>query len=322
MSSDRDTKHSSKENAVYRFDFRITLGPDEKTVMSGLEGYRGRVVDCVSDIGEDYVFQLELGKEGNYHFQGYLKVKTKVRCGTLTHDFLSAWPGHSVHVAPMSRDGEKALTSYVMKKDTHVAGPWGKRKIYTGADLKHQIQFYPWQKDVWAAIAKDPDDRTINWICDPAGNNGKSMLCKKIWFEKQCTALTWSTSANLCNLIYKSPVATIYCFDLSRAKPQDISGNDIYSVMEQLKNGVIVNTKYETGQKLFDPPHVWVMSNYPPKFSALTPDRWKVWTINEQKELVKYETPPELLPPKITADEDTSADDSAAAEELKRLTQG
>lgn len=296
MSDDKDQK---KENAVYRMDFRVTLGSDRKTVLDQLEAFKNRLIDLIGDLADDYVYQLELGELGSYHLQGYLKLKKKERVSTFKHDFILHWSPHSVHVAPISRLGELALKNYVMKKDTRILGPWGKREIYTGSDLKHQIQFYPWQTAVWDFLSGPVNEREINWVYDPAGNTGKSMLCKKVWYEKNSPALVYGSASNLTNLIFKAPTSKIYLFDLTRAKPKDISGQDIYSVMESLKNGVIVNTKYENGQKLFNPPHVWIFANILPKFQSLTADRWKVWTIDDAKELKKWVPDPKE---KISAD--------------------
>jgi len=46
--------------------------------------------------------------------------------------------------------------------------------------------------------------------------------------------------------------------------------------LESIKNGLIVNTKYETGSKLFNSPHIIVFSNMSPDVSAMSMDRWKI----------------------------------------------
>jgi hypothetical protein len=49
-----------------------------------------------------------------------------------------------------------------------------------------------------------------------------------------------------------------------------------YSSIECIKNGMITNTKYETGFKVFNPPHVVVFSNFPPDEEKLSADRWNI----------------------------------------------
>jgi len=51
---------------------------------------------------------------------------------------------------------------------------------------------------------------------------------------------------------------------------------DMYSAIEEVKTGYIVNTKYETGVKLFDRPHVIVFSNYLPDGARLSSDMIQV----------------------------------------------
>lgn len=55
----------------------------------------------------------------------------------------------------------------------------------------------------------------------------------------------------------------------------------MYPVLEKAKNGTIENDKYE-GVKIFiKHPHVVVMSNQLPDFSALTYDRFIILTVKE-----------------------------------------
>ena len=46
---------------------------------------------------------------------------------------------------------------------------------------------------------------------------------------------------------------------------------------------MICNTKYETGMKLFNSPHLIVFSNFYPDTDKLSADRWKIALINESK---------------------------------------
>ena len=61
-------------------------------------------------------------------------------------------------------------------------------------------------------------------------------------------------------------------FDLPRNNGNKIS----YSALESIKNGLIVNTKYETGSKLFNSPHIIVFSNMQPDVTAMSGDRWVI----------------------------------------------
>jgi hypothetical protein len=64
--------------------------------------------------------------------------------------------------------------------------------------------------------------------------------------------------------------------DLPRAN----EGKLAYSAVEDIKNGYITNTKYETGQKIFNAPHIMVFANQEPyDLSQVSRDRWSIHLI-------------------------------------------
>ncbi len=63
--------------------------------------------------------------------------------------------------------------------------------------------------------------------------------------------------------------------------PRSSKGNVSYATLEAVKNGLICNTKYETGVKVFNPPHVIVFANFPPDDeSQLSADRWHIISLD------------------------------------------
>ena len=74
------------------------------------------------------------------------------------------------------------------------------------------------------------------------------------------------------NHMYNMKSLKIVCFDLPRNNGNNIS----YDALESIKNGIIINMKYETGQKLCDSPHILVFANMPPDVDKLSLDRWVV----------------------------------------------
>ena len=62
-------------------------------------------------------------------------------------------------------------------------------------------------------------------------------------------------------------------FDIPRANRGHIS----YASLECIKNGMVCNTKYETGVKIFNSPHVFIFANFPPDDEGqLSEDRWHI----------------------------------------------
>ena len=61
-----------------------------------------------------------------------------------------------------------------------------------------------------------------------------------------------------------------------------------------LKNGKIVQTKYEVTVKIYEAPHIMVFANWEPNFMAMSLDRWHV--IRDYRDC---KTLHELFPPSI-----------------------
>ena len=76
----------------------------------------------------------------------------------------------------------------------------------------------------------------------------------------------------------------IVVIDLPRNNGNKVS----YDAIESIKNGLICNTKFETGSKGFAPPHIVVFANALPEIEKLSADRWNIVCID-----------PKVMQPKI-----------------------
>lgn len=227
---------------------------------------------------DKYIFQAEY-TSNNPHYQGYCHLKTgKDRPKTLGRKWNSTLFGVEVRVA--STNGKEKLKGYCMKDDTRIAGPWADKKLYLGKDLWPESKMPAWQQSMLAIVSKEPDDRTMHWVYDPIGNNGKTKFCKYLVFKRNAVGLVYGHSGDVLNLVSKLPNRPIYAWNLTRAKPANLSELDLYSAMESVKDGFFVNLKYETKQVLMEPPHVIVFANHRPQLHQISSDRWKLWTID------------------------------------------
>lgn len=266
--------------------FRTTRKAEMEAMLRDAMGAQGR-----------FIFQLEcsivpaLGDEKeheNWHFQGFLKTTDKVRPRTLGSKYGVTLPG--IHFGCASTAGVEALKSYVMKRDaTHRAGPWADRRVvrpYEGEDLP--AVWRPWQKHVIDEISGDViDNRTINWVYDAKGKMGKTMVAKYITWKKLGKFMSFDSSANLRFQVIKAGAQAAYMFDLPRTKGKDAKMDDIYEALEHIKNGLVQSGKYEGGDLLMSSPHVWVFSNFPCNLSKMSADRFRLWTINDEFQLVR-----------------------------------
>lgn len=296
-------KRADSGNAVYHMAFtwnKWDAFVGRPPVLSDVE-FSSRHVElraALVQLGAKYIFQLEKGKEGRLHYQGYVHWgKGDKKRVPQVASALHAAGFFGLHMAPASDAGKAALKQYVMKADTRVAGPWKDTdpKPMTPEEAK-RLQLidpkalFPWQQYVRDCILSPSDDRSIHWVVDQRGATGKSSFGKLLAAHGEALLLPYSDAKDCLNLVSNAGERRAYIFDLTRTKPASISATDTYSCMEQIKNGYIVNTKYLTKVTVAPPAHVWVFANQPPQFGALSRDRWRVHTIDERNHLTRYDS--------------------------------
>ena len=82
--------------------------------------------------------------------------------------------------------------------------------------------------------------------------------------------------ADIINLVFNNDMDTCntIIWDIPRVNRNAVS----YAAIEAIKNGLVCNTKYETGVKVFNPPHIIIFANFPPDLDEdnLSKDRWMI----------------------------------------------
>lgn len=237
-----------------------------------------------------YIWGEEIGEQGTPHLQGGIWLRKKTRITELKHICNGRLSFRKIR-------NEKALFDYCQKDQTNIIkfgnfNDLEDDEIYTGQDLPTIL--YPWQDTVLKILKEVPDDRTIHWIYDNIGNTGKSKFTKFMEFHYNATGITKGKYSDIMNFLYNIKKLKILLVDLAR----NTDGNVSFNALEDAKSGSIFNTKYETGKKLILSPHVLVMSNSLPNLTKLSIDRWKIWGINEQKELFNIDINDENYFPK------------------------
>eukprot|EP00967_Tisochrysis_lutea_P094002 scaffold136367_cov16-Tisochrysis_lutea.AAC.2 len=138
---------------------------------------------------------------------------------------------------------------------------------------------YPWQQRLLDMVTGDPDDRTIVWVLDRRGGVGKSRLAKHLVLNYGAILLEGRLQ-DMCYTYNKEPIAV---FDISRAAAEH--SDHLYSMAEKLKNGLYLSTKYESRQKVFNPPHVIFFANQHPDYEKWSRDRIKVIDLDKEQRL-------------------------------------
>lgn len=127
-----------------------------------------------------------------------------------------------------------------------------------------------WQQDLLEKLTGPVDSRKIYWYWEATGNVGKSWMAT--FLARNHKALTVSTGKT-CDIAYMFQPTSIVCFDISRAVDMDHVN---FSVMEDMKNGRLMSSKYMSIVKYFDSPHVVVFANNPPPYGKFSQDRLEI----------------------------------------------
>lgn len=141
---------------------------------------------------------------------------------------------------------------------------------------EEQVPRFGWQTRVYARAVNPPIDRKITFVVDPSGNSGKTWLCLKLMslFPDRVQILGIGKRDDLAYMLDESK--NIFLVDIPRSQMIFLQ----YSVLEMIKNGLVISPKYESGVKvLHSSASVIVFSNEPPDMTALTSDRYEIINI-------------------------------------------
>jgi hypothetical protein len=119
---------------------------------------------------------------------------------------------------------------------------------------------------------ENQSERQVTWIYDEKGNNGKTWLSKYLIANHKAAYYTNCKSADIAHA-YNNEQTII--FDFSRS----LEGRVNYTILEQLKNGILFSSKYSSKHKIFDTPKMIIMANFYPDTKELSEDRWDIMTI-------------------------------------------
>jgi len=139
----------------------------------------------------------------------------------------------------------------------------------------------PWQSALLAIVLEPACPRKIHWIWENQGNVGKSWMANYLGCLHGATVLTAGKKVDMAYIYAQKPTG-IVVFDLARTtEPVDGKSflDGIYSLAEDLKNGRVVSTKYESVVRYFESPHVIFLANYEPDMTKWSADRYFITKI-------------------------------------------
>lgn len=192
------------------------------------------------------------------HYQTFICLKKKMRATELGKLIPAKW---------IVCNGNEETNNKYCSKDG-VVFKYGYPK-----PIKIIDDLYPWQLRIEEIYHTEPDNRKVYWFYETIGNMGKSAFVKYMVVKYGCLFCDGGKKSDLINLVFNADMNNCKCiiWDLPRSSRGSIS----YATLESVKNGMICNTKYETGTLTFNSPHIFVFANFPPdKPDELSDDRW------------------------------------------------
>ena len=146
------------------------------------------------------------------------------------------------------------------------------------------VLWKPWQQEILDTVHAAPDRRKIHWIWEPTGHVGKSWLAKYIALTEDALLLENGKKTDLAYIFAEKPRKTVL-IDLSRVSAPTEEGKNFlagaYSFAENLKNGVLMSSKYESCSNIFAVPHVFFFANWEPDMTVWSQDRYAIKEIIE-----------------------------------------
>lgn len=246
--------------------------PARKHHFMTFNGYDSSDIQMILKVANEhcymYVFQEEMGKTGNRHLQGVFSLKKKERDTIFNikqihwEKVINLTKAYLYCSDPKKRHGQIWVLNYTPPPNM-------------------KLNLYPWELVITRMIMTTPDDRGVNWIWSSEGNQGKSVFCKFLVINFNAVFLSKGKYSDIINILFKTDMNNKNCviFDLPRNNGNKIS----YDAVESIKNGMVCNTKFETGYKMFEPPHIFVFANQPPQKEKLSEDRWNILCIDGMK---------------------------------------
>jgi len=250
-------KSSKKSLEVKKFCFTLNNYTSEEV---------NELKNTLNTLGK-WLFGYEVGENNTPHLQGFILLPKKKSW----QSFTNILNNKRLHIE--CAKGSVEQNEIYCSKDGKIESNYF--ELEEQLDILDKSNFSDWMKEIDLLTNESANKRTVNWYWEPNGGVGKSTFAKYLCHAKNAIYIDEGKKSDLINIIYnvkKITSKSIIVIDI----PRDNKNNTSYKAIEQIKNGMICNTKFETGMKLFNSPHVIIFSNFPPDRLKLSSDRWNI----------------------------------------------
>lgn len=244
-----------------------------------------------------WAFQLEKSEEGQLHLQGRIRLRQKMRLAGVKAAFQDIMPGAHWSVTSAGNAHSNHF-NYCVKLHTRVEGPWTD-KMEEAPVKQHEVDLLdekgllPWQEYIVEDCrrqneVKTRDGRSVNVLVDKKGHVGKGALMAWMEYKGFIEVLPGylETAEKVIGYCIDRP-SIAYAFDLPRSLAKT-KMNQLYTAIESIKDGRLIDPRFKGRKRIIQRPALWIFTNKAPRSRYLSADRWKLWMINEEQELVPY----------------------------------
>lgn len=239
----------------------------------------------------EYMFQEEKGEQGTKHLQGVVGFKSAKSLSTL----------HAINKAihwEVCRNKKDAI-AYCCKADTRNGKVYNKGFEIPKAPepiedkLADESICYEWQQEVIDLAKCKPCPRTIHWWWSEEGGTGKTDLQRHLCLKYDATlvgARGTDMKYAITQLSLKNKPIKIIMINV----PFDEVFEE-YGALEEIKDGLFFNGKYESGMVIFNKPHIFIFANRPPNEKRMANLRFDITEVKKPKKKTAQAIPNELV---------------------------
>lgn len=229
-----------------------------------LNNYVEEDIEVIKTLFDKYTFQEEAGSTP--HLQGVGSFNNPRTWNSIK----KALPKAHIEVCKNLKNS----ISYCSKIDTRNGRQWSTH-ICIVKDPLSGLTLYDWQKEILEILKGEPHERLIYWYWSKDGCKGKTSFIKHVLLNDKNATFVAGKSGDaifsLCSRLEENPHINTVLMNIPRCV-EHIS----YNGLEQIKDGLVFNTKYESGYKMFNSPHIIVMANMKPYEEMMSKDRWVI----------------------------------------------
>lgn len=179
--------------------------------------------------------------------------------------FKAAVLGGEFNLKRLRQDHSEVIAKYPRFAMEYISDNIPKRSI-------EEHVLHDWQKSLKERLDSEPDDRSIVFVVDYRGNSGKTWFAH--WYcslHDGCQVIQPAKKADMAYVL--DATVRVLFIDAPRSKQGEYLQ---YDFLEDVKNGYVFSTKYESRVKELQKVHVVCLMNEDPDMAKLSSDRYNV----------------------------------------------